>query len=91
MRAGKTARGGGGGVGGESEGSLLYISLSLLFFLRSLTSRRTPLSERLHEGTTATTKKPEGRKRQKYFSAVQFYTSYISLLFTTQHQRCTHC
>ena len=70
MRAGNTARqgggggGGGGGVGGGSVGDRLYISLSLLFFLRSLTSRRTPLSERLHEGTTATTKKPEGRKRQ---------------------------
>ena len=87
----KNSEGGGGGVGGESEGSLLYISLSLLFFLRSLTSRRTPLSERLHEGTTATTKKQEGRKRQKYFCAVQFYTLHISLLFTTQHQRCTHC
>ena len=35
MRAGKTAGGvgwGGGGVGGESEVSLLFISLSLLFF-----------------------------------------------------------
>ena len=58
--------------------SYLFLSPSF-FFLRSLTSRRTPLSERLHEGITATTKKPEGRKRQKCFSAVQFYTSYTAV------------
>ena len=85
----KNSEGGGGwGRGWEWRFPPIYFSLPPFFFLRSLISRRTPLSERLHEGTTAKTKKQERRKRQKCFCAVQFYTWYISLLFTTQHQRC---
>ena len=63
---------GGWGRGWEWGFPPIYFSLPPFFFLRSLTSRRTPLSERLHEGTTAKTKKQERRKSQNVFVQCNF-------------------